>query len=86
MDVLEVEGVCSVFGDVLHVAVDIVDSLTSVGVIFTELFTVNHLEVGLHIRVDVYPDINETVHFPCMVLPEFRVLRTLLPHRSLAVL
>lgn len=46
MNILEVESVCSIFWDVLDVAIDIVYGLSSIRVVLAEFLTIDHLEVG----------------------------------------
>jgi hypothetical protein len=79
VDVLEVKGIGSVFGDILHVAVDIVDGLAPVGIVFAELLAVDHLEVRFHSGVNVYPNVNEAIDLFDMILPKSRVFRSFLP-------
>lgn len=47
MDVSEVEGICSILGNILHVYIDIMDGLTHIAIIFTELSAICHHEVRL---------------------------------------
>lgn len=84
MNILKVKGISSIFWDVLHVAIDIVDGLATVGIIFAELLTIDHFKVGLHCWVNVYPYINKTVHLLNMILPQSRILGFFFPKGSFA--
>lgn len=72
VNILEVEDVCSVFGNVLEVAVDVMNGLPSIFVVFAELLSIDHLEVGFNCGIGVDPDIDKSVEFFCMVFSQFR--------------
>lgn len=70
MDIFEVEGVCSILGDVLQDAVDIVESVTSICIVFAEFLTVDHLKVRLYFGISMDPDVNKGVDLFDWVFPE----------------
>ena len=51
MHVFEVESICSVLGDVLHVDVDVVNGLTHVAISLAKLCPVSHLEIWLYFGI-----------------------------------
>ena len=72
VNILEVEDVCSIFGDVLKVAVDVMNGLPSIFVVFAELLSIDHLEIGFNCGIGVDPDIDKSIQFFCMVFSQFR--------------
>jgi hypothetical protein len=70
MNILEMEGICSILWNILHDALDVVESVASICKIFAKLTTINHLEVRFNCGVRMYPDINEGVEFLDWICPE----------------
>ena len=70
MDISEMESVRTVFWYILHDALDVMESVTSIGIIFAKLCAINHLEVRFNCGVRMYPDINEGIEFLDWVCPE----------------
>lgn len=68
--IFKMKRVSSVLGNILHVNIDVVDSLTHVAVSFTKLCPVCHGEVRFDFRIGMDPDIDESVQLADRVFPE----------------
>ena len=67
MDILEMKSISSVLRDILHVTIDIVDCLTTIGEVFAETRAVDEGEVRLDFRINVEPDIDKVVELTKMI-------------------
>jgi len=55
------ENVCPILGDVLYMAFDVMDSPSSVWVLFTEILAIDHLEIRLYSGVWMDPKVYKTI-------------------------
>ena len=86
MDILEVENICAVLGDVLGMGVDGVLGKAPVAHPFLVLLHAGNLELRGGVLIDVQPQINETVSFLHVILPQLHVfLLAVLPIDFLTV-
>lgn len=85
MHVLEMEDICPVLGDILNMALDIVDGPASVRISLAELLPIDHLKIRLHCWICMNPHINETVEFFCGVFTLLGVAAIFFPVWRLAL-
>ena len=71
MNVAKVEGVCAVFGDVLHMALNFMDCLSTIGELVSPLLIVKGHEIGLHFWVSMDPHIQKAILFVSGILTLF---------------
>lgn len=62
MDILEVKDICSILWDILHMAHDIVNSLSSILIFGNPLLIIKHCKIWLYCRIWMNPYINKSIY------------------------
>ena len=62
MNIPKMERICSIFRNILHDTFDFMNSVSSIGIIFTKLSTIYHVEIRFYFWISMNPNINENIY------------------------
>lgn len=70
MNIFKVEGVGSIFRDILHHTFYVVDCVTSISIVFAEISTIYHVKVRFNFWIRMNPHIDECIQLSSMIFSE----------------